>query len=152
MLGYRNCRRSGTGTIWVALFGTNRLGHIDPGTGALDQITLPNDGTRPRRLVVDPHGVIWYTDYARHRLGSDDPRTRATREWASPGDHAAPYGIAIAPDGRIFYDASGTGTVVAFDPATERADVVKIPTAGAVVRNISVDSTRRRVWLALSGV
>ena len=146
-------QRAPDGTIWVALFGTNRLGHIDPKSGALDQITLPNDGSRPRRLVVDASGVVWYTDYARSRLGSYDPRTHAAHEWESPGGaHAAPYGIAIAPDGRIFYDESGTGTVVVFDPRTEHADAVKIPTPGAVVRNISVDSARRRVWLALSGV
>jgi streptogramin lyase len=40
---------------------------------------------------------------------------------------------------------------VAFDPATEKAQVVTIPTPGAIVRNMSVDSTRRIVWLALSG-
>jgi hypothetical protein len=28
---------------------------------------------------------------------------------------------------------------------------VAIPTAGAIVRNMTVDSTRARVWLALSG-
>jgi hypothetical protein len=28
---------------------------------------------------------------------------------------------------------------------------VTIPTSGAIVRNMSVDSTRGRVWLALSG-
>ena len=30
--------------------------------------------------------------------------------------------------------------------------VVKIPTPGAIVRNMSVDSSRGRVWLAESGV
>jgi hypothetical protein len=41
--------------------------------------------------------------------------------------------------------------MVAFDPATEKVQTVTIPTAGAIVRNTSVDSTRARLWLALSG-
>jgi streptogramin lyase len=40
---------------------------------------------------------------------------------------------------------------VAFDPVTARAETVKIPTPGSVVRNMAVDSTRGRLWLALSG-
>jgi hypothetical protein len=31
-------------------------------------------------------------------------------------------------------------------------ETVKIPTPGSIVRNISVDSARGRVWLALSGI
>jgi hypothetical protein len=30
-------------------------------------------------------------------------------------------------------------------------ETIRIPTPGSVVRNISVDSARSRVWLALSG-
>jgi hypothetical protein len=41
--------------------------------------------------------------------------------------------------------------MVAFDPRTEKMETVKIPTDGAVVRHMETDSTRHRVWLALSG-
>ena len=41
--------------------------------------------------------------------------------------------------------------MVAFDPKTEKMEVVPIPTAGAIVRHMETDSTRGRVWLALSG-
>jgi len=96
---------------------------------------------------------VWYTDYAQHRLGVLDPRTGIAHEFASPGgDHATPYGIAIAPDGHIWYDESGTGQVIRFDPQRERVDtVVQIPTKGAIIRNMAVDSARGRIWLALSG-
>jgi virginiamycin B lyase len=141
------------GSIWIALFGTNKLGRIDAGSGELQEIALPQSGARPRRLVVDEAGVIWYSDFARGYLGSYNPRSGAFKEWSSPGGaSSAPYGMAIAPDGRIFYDEAGTGTVVAFDPKTAKTETVKIPTGGSIVRNISVDSTRSRVWLALSGI
>ena len=31
-------------------------------------------------------------------------------------------------------------------------ETIKIPTGGSIVRNITVDSTRGRIWLALSGI
>ncbi|GAC1416127.1 MAG: hypothetical protein NVSMB53_15000 [Gemmatimonadaceae bacterium] len=141
------------GSIWVALFGTNRLGQIDGETGTLREIMLPESGARPRRLAVDESGMVWYTDFARGYLGSYNPKTSAFKEWLSPGGRSsAPYGIAIAPDGRIFYDEARSGTIVAFDRKTGKSETIKIPTPGAIVRNISVDSTRNRVWLALSGI
>ncbi len=141
------------GSIWVALFGTNKLGRIDGESGELKEITLPQSGARPRRLAVDESGNVWYSDFARGYLGSYNPKSGAFKEWLSPGGaSSAPYGIAIVPDGRIFYDEARSGTIVAFDRKTEKMETVKIPTPGSIVRNMSVDSTRSRVWLAESGV
>jgi streptogramin lyase len=39
-----------------------------------------------------------------------------------------------------------------FDPKTEKMEVVPIPTRGSVVRNVTVDSARNRLWIAESGV
>jgi hypothetical protein len=41
--------------------------------------------------------------------------------------------------------------MVAFDPKTEKMEAVAIPTPGAIVRHMETDSTRHRLWLALSG-
>jgi virginiamycin B lyase len=140
------------GSIWVALFGTNKLGRIDGESGELREITLPDAGARPRRLAVDETGMVWYSDYARGYLGSYNPKTGAFKEWLSPGgERSAPYGIAIAPDGRIFYDEGRNGSIIAFDRKTQKMETIRIPTPGSIVRNMSVDSTRSRIWLALSG-
>jgi virginiamycin B lyase len=102
--------------------------------------------------VVDETGKVWYSDFARGYLGSYNPKNGAFKEFLSPsGASSAPYGIAIAPDGRIFYDEARSGNIVAFDPKTEKTETVKIPTSGSIVRNMAVDSTRQRLWLALSG-
>ena len=62
-----------------------------------------------------------------------------------------PYGIAIGTDGRLWFDEEFAGDIVAFDPKTEKMEVVKIPTSGAVVRHMVTDVPRKRIWLALSG-
>jgi virginiamycin B lyase len=143
---------SSRGSLWIALFGTNQLARVSPGDGALKLYPLPDAGARPRRIAVDGDGMVWYTDYARGRLGVLDPATGRVRDFASPGGAGSgPYGIAIAPDGRVWYDESGTGTIVSFDRRTQQTEVVKIPTAGAIVRNMAVDTAHGRLWLALSG-
>jgi virginiamycin B lyase len=140
------------GSLFIAELGTNKIGHVDAANGALNEFALPDPGARPRRLQVDPKGIVWYTDYARGYLGRLDPATGQVREFASPGGNGSgPYGIALGTDGKVYYCESGKGAIVAFDPATEKSHVVTIPTPGAIVRNMSVDSTRQIVWLALSG-
>src|SRR5438046_2107256 len=133
------------GMIWMALFGTNQIGRIDPADGALKIFPLPASGARPRRLIVDATGIVWYSDYARGKLGRLDPATGQVRDYPCPGgDASQTYGIAVGTDGRIWYDESGTDEIVAFDPATERALTVKIPTPGSVVRNMAVEPTDRK--------
>ena len=140
------------GSIWVALFGTNKLGRIDAASGEIREFVIPQSGARPRRLAVDGSGTVWYSDYARGYLGSYNPGNGQFKEWLAPGgDRSAPYGIAVGSDSRIYYNEARSGTVVAFDPRTEKMETVKIPTPGSIVRNMSVDSTRSRLWLALSG-
>jgi virginiamycin B lyase len=141
-------------TLWVALFATNKIGQIDPAAPAMmREVTLPNGGTKPRRIAVDSVGHVYYTDYPRGFLGRYDPAKKEFKEFASPaGADAQPYGITVGPDKRIYYAEAGADTIVAFDPATEKMEVIPIPTKGSVVRNMATDFTRRRVWLGLSGV
>jgi virginiamycin B lyase len=149
-------QRAPDGSLWIALFGTNKLGHLDPKTAKLTEIDLPDSGTRPRRLCITSDGRIWYSDYSRGYLGMYDPKTKATKEWKTPSDQPGstsnPYGIGVAPDGAIWVNEARQGTMVRFDPVTEHMEVVPIPTRGSVVRNISFDSTRHRLWIAESGI
>ncbi|HYR30880.1 MAG TPA: hypothetical protein VEO93_03090, partial [Gemmatimonadales bacterium] len=53
--------------------------------------------------------------------------------------------------GRIWYNEGNNNQIVTFDPETQAMSAVAIPTPGATVRNMAVDSARARLWLALSG-
>jgi virginiamycin B lyase len=142
-----------SGRLWIALFGTNKLLELDPANpGMPREHVLPNATSRPRRLAVDKEGRVWFTDYSRDKLGMFNPAMNQFREWDSPSAMGRTYGIVVGPDGRIWYNDDGASLMAAFDLATERTEAVPIPTRGSVVRNISADPMRRRIWLALSGI
>lgn len=142
------------GVPWFDLFGTNKIGRIDPQTLEIREYTLPAPEARPRRIGVDSKDVIWYTDYARGYLGRLDPRTGEVKEFASPGGpQSRPYDIAITSDDVIWYSESGVepNTLVRFDPASGRFQTWPIPSGGGVVRHM-VAAPDDTLWLACSGV
>jgi virginiamycin B lyase len=149
------------GSLWVALFGTNRLARIntdDPDMAPMT-VTLPNGGSNPRRIAVDKNGHVYYTDYPRGYLGRFDPGAETPanarfKEWLSPkGAGPGPYGISVGPPGddRIYY-YQGQSSIAVFDPRTEKFDqVVPLGVPVDAVRHMQTDNVRRRVWLGLAG-
>jgi virginiamycin B lyase len=141
------------GTPVFDLFGTNKIGTIDPKTMAMTEYLLP-DGARPRRIEVDQNDIVWYTDYQRGFLGRLDVKTKQVKEFASPGGpRSQPYGIAVTSDGAIWYSESGVqpNTLVRFDPATSGFQKWDIPSGGGVVRHM-VTAPNGDLLLACSGV
>jgi virginiamycin B lyase len=146
------------GSLWVALFGTNRLARVDTAAAppAAEEFVLPQASSRPRRIAVDAQGKVWFTDYPRRTLGLLDPSLPAgeqVKEFPTPGG-GRPYGIAVGPDGRVWYNDQDASEIVGFDQGTEtvvaRLDL-ELDNPGPV-RNIAVDQARRRLWLAISNV
>jgi virginiamycin B lyase len=146
------------GSLWVALFGTNRLARIDTAATppSAEEFVLPQANSRPRRIAVDAAGKVWFTDYQRSALGLLDPslpEAERVKSFPTPGG-GRPYGIAVGPDGRVWYNDQDSAEIVGFDQATEsvvaRLDL-ELDNPGPV-RNIAVDQPRRRLWLAISNV
>jgi virginiamycin B lyase len=146
------------GSLWVALFGTNRVARIDTAAAppSAEEFVLPQADSRPRRIAVDGQGKVWFTDYARRALGLLDPSLpegEQVKEFPTPGG-GRPYGIAVGPDGRVWYNDQDASEIVGFDQASEsvvaRLDL-ELENPGPV-RNIAVDQPRRRLWLAISNV
>jgi virginiamycin B lyase len=146
------------GSLWVALFNTNRLARIDTAASPpnAEEIVLPQANSRPRRIAVDAQGKVWFTDYARSALGLLDPSLPAgaqVQEFPTPGG-GRPYGIAIGPDGRVWYNDQDSGEIVGLDQTTESVVArlsLELDDPGPV-RNMAVDQPRRRLWLAISNV
>lgn len=138
------------GTIWVVLFGTNKLASVDPQTLALTEHVLPEAGTRPRRLEVTPDGQIYYVDYARGYLGQFDPARGFAGEWALPsGEASRPYGTASDSQGRVWLVETGISPnlFVGFDPASDEFfSITPIASDGGAVRHMHYHQPSGTIW------
>jgi virginiamycin B lyase len=66
------------GRPYFDLFGTNKIGTVDPKTFEAREFVLPEERSRPRRIARTTDGHIWYVDYSRGFLGRLDPKTGRT--------------------------------------------------------------------------
>ena len=146
---------AGTEGTFDGSFGANGVAMVPLPFMVPGSVTVDAQG----RVVVSGFGVenqVSSLVVARYTsAGHLDPSfgtSGIARIGSRPVSDALAFGrSAIAPDGRIFYDEARSGTIVAFDRKTGKTETIKIPTPGSIVRNMSVDSTRSRIWLALSG-
>jgi virginiamycin B lyase len=141
------------GRPYFDLFGTNKIGTIDPASGEVREYPLPNDRARPRRIEITDDRTIWYGDYTRGFLGKLNTETGAVEEFAMPeGAGAMPYGMAIDDRGFIWLAETGVqpNRLVAFDPRAKKfVESVPIPADGPnTVRHMQFDRATRQIWFA----
>ena len=144
---------TGPGDVaWLTDGGQNAIVSYDPKTKKVTVYKLPEARgyTNLNTAAFDRKGVLWFTGQ-NGIYGRLDPKTGKFREWKSVSAGAGPYGIAFGTDGRIWYNEAQSSLMVAFDPKTERMEIVALPTRGAVVRHMVSDPSRNQIWLALSG-
>ncbi|MDT8367960.1 MAG: hypothetical protein RQ745_02045 [Longimicrobiales bacterium] len=138
------------GHPWIALFNTNMIATVDPGSMEMTTFEIPRPEARPRRLVVDSEDRIWYGDYAAGKLGRLDPETGEFTEWDNPsGDASRPYGMAIDADDRIWFVETGVqpNRFVGFDARTEEfISATDVPSGGGTVRHMYYDRDENVIW------
>jgi virginiamycin B lyase len=139
------------GRPWFDLFGTNKIGTIDPKSGEFSAFTLPNDRARPRRIAITADDAVWYGDYTRGYLGHLDPKTGKVEEYALPsGPGSLPYAMTSDDRGRIWLAETGPqpNRLVAFDPAQKRfTETITIAADKAnTIRHMTFDKASRQIW------
>ncbi len=134
---------------WIALFGTNLIGTVDPESFALRTFELP-EGARPRRLGITSDDTVWYVDYARGFLGRLDPESGDVREFAMPGGEGSrPYGMAIDDDDRVWFVETGLqpNRFIGFDPANEDFfSISDVESGGGTIRHMYFDAETNTIW------
>lgn len=140
------------GKVWFDLFGTNKLGMIDPDVMEVQTFDLPHERTRPRRIAITPDGAIWYGDYSRGFLGRLDPNSGEVTEYALPGGQGSlPYAMVTDGRGRVWVAETGVrpNRLVAFDPATRTfTDTVEVEGGEEpnTIRHMTWDAKSGAIW------
>jgi virginiamycin B lyase len=117
------------GSIWWSGQLANKLGRIDPKTGAIREYTLKSPHTGPHGFAEDRDGNIWFTGNNAGLIGKLDPKTGVTTEYPLPDPKAKdPHTINIAPDGTIWFTVQGANMLGRLDPKEGAVKLVTSPT------------------------
>src|SRR6266852_1591360 len=69
------------GALWYTGQLANKLGRLDPKTGAIQEFPLKMPESGPHGLVADAEGNIWLTANFKAYIGKLDPRTGQVTEY-----------------------------------------------------------------------
>jgi virginiamycin B lyase len=98
---------------------------------AVQEWTVPWEGTRPRDPYVAPNGLVWFVGQEGNYIATLDPKTgKFDRFEIDPGTH--PHNLVVAPDGMVWFTGNRNGRLVKLDPKTRKLTTYMMPDPGKV--------------------
>ena len=128
----------------------NRIGHVDPRTGAIKDFVLPDPKADPHGLTVDSRGRVFWAETVGFHLGRLDPKTGAmTRYPMDSTGQSKGRGHTPVVDSRdnVWFTVIQGDMLGKWDAKTEKATVWKVPTQGAAPYGVTLDKDEN-VWFA----
>ncbi|HJR49872.1 MAG TPA: hypothetical protein VJ794_02140 [Gemmatimonadales bacterium] len=93
---------------------------------AVQEWTVPWEGTRPRDPYVAPNGLVWFVGQEGNYIANLDPKTgKFERYEIDEGTH--PHNLVVAPDGMVWYTGNRNGRLVKLDPKTRKLTDYMMP-------------------------
>ena len=99
------------GTIWFTERQGNKLGHLDPVTGVIEEHALPGPEASPYAINIDAQGMIWYPSHEMDTMNRFDPKTAEVTEYPYPHAEIAMREFFVDSKGRMWYGASTNNKV-----------------------------------------
>jgi len=129
------------GAIWWTGQLANKLGRLDPKTGAMKEFPLKTPHTAPHGLMEDKDGNIWFTGNNFGVIGKLDPKTGAVTEYPLPDRNARDaHSLAFDQSGILWFTVQNANLVGRLDPETGDIKLKAPPTAKARPYGIQVTS------------
>jgi virginiamycin B lyase len=129
------------GAIWWAGQLSNKLGRIDPKTGAIREYSLKTPHSGPHGLKEDKAGNIWFTGNVAGLIGKLDPKTGLTTEYKLPSPQAKdPHTLVFDHDGMLWFSVQQANMVGRLDPKTGEVKLVTSPTPKSRPYGMAVNS------------
>ena len=127
------------GALWYTGQAANKLGRLNPQTGAFKEYPLKTPNSGPHGLAADRDGNIWFTAIYAGYVGKLDPKTGDIREYR-PGDGTKidPHTPVIDHTGVVWFTNEETNFVGRLDAKTGKMTLAKIPTPHAVPYGIVI--------------
>lgn len=145
--------KMGVDGIWFTDSATHAIGHLDPGTGKVEEYAIPS-GASPFFIQMAPDGSKWFTETA--GIGRLSPHGVIT-EWAVTLEHADDNmeQLSLDPWGNVWFvernfdgaGAAGTNKVRRLTPATNVISTYSVPTLGGTPSGV-VANANGTVWVS----
>ena len=135
------------GIVFYTGNGNGTIGRLDPATGKITEIDLPR-GSGPRRVAANADGsILWWAFYGSNELVKFDPiAQKILKTYALPsGGGGGAYAVTVDGAGHPWVNEISDNTVVRLDPATEKMQVIKLPTPNTGIRKMIV-AADGRLW------
>jgi virginiamycin B lyase len=127
------------GSLWYTGQGANKLGRLDPKTGAFKEYPLKTANSGPHGLVADNGGNIWFTAISGGYVGKLDPKSGEITEYRpADGKEIDPHTPVIDHEGVVWFTTEETNYVGRLDPKTSKMNLIKVPTEHAVPYGIVI--------------
>ena len=139
------------GTIWYAAQWTNRIGRIDPATGAIKEYGLPANAM-PHTVTLDAKGNVWYTGNKNATVGYLDPKTEKITDFEMPDPEAKdPHSAIFDSKGILWFTMQLSNRVGRLDPATGAIKVVEMTAPKSRPYGIKLSPIDGAPWFACNG-
>jgi virginiamycin B lyase len=117
------------GSIWWSGQLANKLGRLDPKTGAIREYSLKSAFTGPHGLVEDKAGNVWFTGNNTALIGKLDPNTGLVTEYPLPDPNARdPHTLNFDQSGILWFTVQQANMVGRLDPADGSIKLITSPT------------------------
>lgn len=135
------------GAVWFCQLSGDRLGRLDPKTGKITEIDVES-GSGPRRVAANADGsILWWAFHGSNELVKFDPiAQKVLKVYKLPaGRGGGAYAVTVDGAGYPWVNEISANTVIRLDPATEKMQVIKLPTRNTGIRKMIV-AADGRLW------
>src|SRR5713226_1393603 len=131
----------GDGALWFTEQLQNKIGRVDPKTGAFKEYPLKVEDSGPHGLVADSAGNIWFTGNGKGYIGKLDPKSGAVTPYQMPDEKAEdPHTAVFDAQGILWFTVQVGNMVGRLDPQSGKIELKKVQGQRALPYGIAINS------------
>jgi virginiamycin B lyase len=140
------------GQVWFGTYSGGVVGHLNPGTGQMLLLHLPNPAEQIYSMAADDQGHIWYSELQFGRLGMIDTATGKITELPVPtalGDPEDLHSVVVA-NGDIWFTSSGANALVRYSPDNSTFTFFRLPVPDSIPFGLALGPSST-LWFTAGG-
>ncbi len=129
------------GALWFTEQMANKIGRLDPQSGAFKEYALKVEDSGPHGLVADREGNIWFTGNFKGYIGKLDPKTGVVTEYKMLNAKAEdPHSLVFDGNGILWFTVQVGNFVGRLDPKSGQMHLMLVGTVNSHPYGIQVNS------------